>query len=55
MAGVVLIPILWNILRLTNDKTVVSRPNSAFENFWLGGAIGGSVVANGIFIWSLLR
>lgn len=55
MAGVVLIPILWNILRLTNDKTVVSRPNSVFENFWLGGAIGGSVVANGIFIWSLLR
>jgi Mn2+/Fe2+ NRAMP family transporter len=55
LAGVVLIPILWNILRLTNDKTVVARPNSMFENFWLGGAIGGSVVANGVFIWSLLR
>ena len=55
MAGVVLIPILWNILRLTNDKSVVAQPNSMFENFWLGGAIGGSVVANGIFLWSLLR
>ena len=55
MAGVVLIPILWNILRLTNDRSVVAHPNSVFENFWLGGAIGGSVVANCIFIWSLLR
>lgn len=55
MAGVLVVPILWNILRLTNDRSVVGEPNSFFQNFWLGGAIGGSLVANGVFIWSLLR
>lgn len=55
MAGILVIPILWNILRLTNDKSVVGEPNSWFQNFWLGGAIGGSVVANLIFLWSVLR
>ena len=55
MAGVLVIPILWNILRLTNDHSVVGEPNSFFQNFWLGGAIGGSAVANLIFLWSLLR
>ena len=55
MAGVLVIPILWNILRLTNDRSVVGEPNSPFQNFWLGGAIGGSLVANVIFLWSLVR
>jgi Mn2+/Fe2+ NRAMP family transporter len=55
MAGILVIPILWNILRLTNDKTIVGEPNSWFQNFWLGGAIGGSVVANLIFLWSVIR
>ncbi len=55
MAGILVIPILWHILRLTNDKTIVGEPNSWFQNFWLGGAIGGSVVANLIFLWSVLR
>ena len=55
MAGVLVVPILWNILRLTNDRSVVGEPNSFFQNFWLGGAIGGSVVANIIFLWSVLR
>lgn len=55
MAGVLVIPILWNILRLTNDRSVVGEPNSLFQNFWLGGAIGGSVVANAVFLWSVLR
>ena len=55
MAGVLVIPILWNILRLTNDRSIVGEPNSLFQNFWLGGAIGGSVVANVVFLWSLLR
>jgi Mn2+/Fe2+ NRAMP family transporter len=55
MAGVLVVPILWNILRLTNDRSVVGEPNSFFQNFWLGGAIGGSVVANVVFLWSLLH
>ena len=55
MAGILVIPILWNILRLTNDRSIVGEPNSWFQNFWLGGAIGGSVVANLIFLWSVLR
>lgn len=55
MAGILVIPILWYILRLTNDRTIVGEPNSIFQNFWLGGAIGGSVVANAVFLWSVLR
>lgn len=55
MAGILVIPILWYILRLTNDRAVVGEPNSVFQNFWLGGAIGGSLVANAIFLWSVLR
>jgi Mn2+/Fe2+ NRAMP family transporter len=55
MAGILVIPILWHILRLTNDPTIVKEPNSLFQNFWLGGAIGGSVAANAIFLWSVLR
>ena len=55
MAGILVVPILWNILRLTNDKSIVGEPNSWFQNFWLGGAIGGSVVADLVFLWSVLR
>jgi Mn2+/Fe2+ NRAMP family transporter len=55
MAGVLLVPILWNILRLTNDRSVVGEPNSFFQNFWLGGAIGGSLLANIVFLWSVLH
>jgi len=55
MAGVLVIPILWNILRLTNDKSVVGEPNSWLQNFWLGSAIGGSIVANIVFLWSVLH
>jgi Mn2+/Fe2+ NRAMP family transporter len=55
MAGVLLVPILWNILRLTNDRSVVGEPNSFFQNFWLGGAIGGSLLVNIVFLWSVLH
>jgi Mn2+/Fe2+ NRAMP family transporter len=55
MAGILVMPILWNILRLTNDRSVVGERNSFFQNFWLGGAIAGSLVANLMLVWSFLH
>jgi Mn2+/Fe2+ NRAMP family transporter len=55
MAGMFIVPILFFILKLSNDRRVLKTTNSVWENFWLGGAVGGMVVANGIFIWSELR
>jgi hypothetical protein len=34
---------------------VVSRRNSFFQNFWLGGAIGGTIAANLVFLWSIVH
>jgi Mn2+/Fe2+ NRAMP family transporter len=55
VAGALTVPILWYILRLANDSTIVQRTNTMWQNFWLGGAIGGTVAANGIFLWNLVR
>lgn len=55
VAGVLVVPILWYILKLANNKRIVQRANTVWQNFWLGGAIGGMVAANGIFIWTLLK
>ncbi len=55
VAGVLTVPILWYILRLANNRKIVNRVNTVWQNFWLGGAIGGTIAANGIFLWSLLR
>jgi hypothetical protein len=49
------VPILWYILRLANDKSLMETPNTVFQNFWLGGAIGGTIAANVVFFWTLIR
>jgi hypothetical protein len=28
--------------------------NGRWENFWLGGAVGGMIVANLLFFWNVL-
>lgn len=53
-AGVVIIPILYLILRLANDRRIVSTVNSLPQNFWLAGAIAAMVVANLIWVWQAL-
>lgn len=55
VAGALVVPILWYILRLANNRRIVQSANTTWQNFWLGGAIGGMIAANGIFFWSLLR
>jgi Mn2+/Fe2+ NRAMP family transporter len=52
LAGVFIVPILFYILRLSNDRRVMHTVNSRWENFWLGGAVGGMLVANLIFFWT---
>jgi Mn2+/Fe2+ NRAMP family transporter len=55
VAGVLTIPILWYILRLANNRKVVKRANTVWQNFWIGGAIGGTVAANCVLLWTLIR
>jgi Mn2+/Fe2+ NRAMP family transporter len=52
VAGTLTIPILWYILRLANNEAIMRKTNSLWQNFWLGGAIGGTIAANGIVLWS---
>jgi Mn2+/Fe2+ NRAMP family transporter len=54
LAGILIVPILFFILKLSNDRRVLKTTNSWWENFWLGGAVGGMLVANAIFFWSEL-
>ena len=51
VAGVVVVPLMFFVLRLANDERVVSTINTRWQNFWLGGAIGGMTMANLIAIW----
>lgn len=46
MAGIFVVPILFFILWISNDRRIMLRTNTRSENFWLGGAVGGMVVAN---------
>jgi hypothetical protein len=47
-------PILFFILWIANDRRIMKTTNSRWDNFWLGGAVGGMLAANLVFFWSLL-
>jgi len=49
LAGMFIVPILFFILWISNDRRIMQRTNTRSENFWLGGAVGGMVLANMIF------
>ena len=49
LAGVFIVPILFFILWISNDRRIMKNTNTAWQNFWLGGAVGGMLVANIIF------
>ena len=51
LAGIFIVPILFFILWLANDRRVMRTTNSTWDNFWLGGAVGGMIAANIIFFW----
>lgn len=52
LAGIVIVPILIFILWISNDRRIMHTTNTRWQNFWLGGAVGGMLVANAIFFWS---
>jgi Mn2+/Fe2+ NRAMP family transporter len=51
LAGIFVIPLMLYVIRLSNDVSIVSRRNTFWQNFWLGGAAGGMLVANAAAIW----
>ena len=52
LAGLFIVPILFFILWLSNDRRIMQTVNTRWDNFWLGGAVGGMIVANVVFFWS---
>jgi Mn2+/Fe2+ NRAMP family transporter len=51
LAGIVVIPTLTFILLLANNRRLMKETSTLAQNFWLGGAIGGMVMANMVFLW----
>jgi Mn2+/Fe2+ NRAMP family transporter len=51
-AGFLVVPVLLFIVMLGNNPRLTGRRNTAFENFWLGGAVAAMVVANLVFFWT---
>jgi hypothetical protein len=37
---------------LGNNPRLTGRRNTTSENFWLGGAIAGMIIANLVFFWT---
>lgn len=52
LAGMFIVPILFFILWLANDRRVMRTTNSRWQNFWLGAAVGGMIAANLVFFAS---
>ncbi|MFB3917053.1 MAG: NRAMP family divalent metal transporter [Terriglobales bacterium] len=49
LAGIFIIPILFFILWIANDRRIMRTTNSRWQNFWLGAAVGGMIAANLVF------
>ncbi len=54
LAGIFIVPILFVILWIANDRRVMRTTNSRWQNFWLGAAVGGMIVANVVFFITAL-
>jgi Mn2+/Fe2+ NRAMP family transporter len=54
LAGMFIMPILFFILWIANDRRIMKTTNGRWDNFWLGGAVGGMAAANIVFFWSQL-
>jgi Mn2+/Fe2+ NRAMP family transporter len=55
VAGFLVVPILLLLLMFGNDKQLMRRRNSGFENFWLGAAVGAMAAANVVLLWTQFR
>jgi Mn2+/Fe2+ NRAMP family transporter len=51
LAGVLTVPILLFILLLSNDRRIMRTINSAWQNFWIGAAVGGLISAAFVVLW----
>jgi Mn2+/Fe2+ NRAMP family transporter len=54
LAGIFIVPILLFILVIANDRRIMHTPNTLWENWWLGSALGGMICANLIFFGAAL-
>jgi Mn2+/Fe2+ NRAMP family transporter len=54
LAGMFVVPILFFILLIANDRRIMRTTNTRSQNFWLGGAVGGMLAANLVFFVSEL-
>jgi len=52
LAGIFIVPILFFILWLANDRRVMRTTNTRWQNFWLGAAVGGMIAANAVFLFT---
>lgn len=52
LAGIVLVPIFFYILALSNNREVMKTINSRSENLWLGFAVTAMLISNLLFLWS---
>lgn len=55
LAGFLVVPILFFILLLSNDRRVMKTVNSRAQNFWIGAAAGGLSATGLLVMWSSLR
>lgn len=54
LAGALTVPILLSILVLSNDRRIMRTTNTVWQNFWIGGAIGGLIAIGAILLaWKL--
>jgi Mn2+/Fe2+ NRAMP family transporter len=49
LAGIFIVPILFFILWISNDRRIMRSTNTRWQNGWLGFAVVGMIVANLIF------
>jgi Mn2+/Fe2+ NRAMP family transporter len=49
LAGIFIVPIMFFILWIANDRRIMHSTNTRAQNFWLGAAVGGMLMANLVF------
>jgi Mn2+/Fe2+ NRAMP family transporter len=55
LAGILTVPIFWFVLVVSNDRRIMRTTNTAWENFWIGAAAGGTGAATLVYLWITLR
>jgi Mn2+/Fe2+ NRAMP family transporter len=49
LAGMFIVPIIFFIFWISNDRRIMHTINTKWQNFWLGAAVGGMIAANLLF------